>query len=249
VFEKTLDKNGYLFLGPSESLMRRETSFAFDEIGQALVWRFKDRLGMSPRRNAVSPAPKPAPPADKPIFAPLPVPRHVSFPIPREIKKDETHYENAIGYFQIKKLEKAEREFQEQLRITPDHVPSLVGLAHLYAGSGRDTLAFDHCQRIVKIDNLIADAYFIQGLILFGKKDFMKASTLFKKTVYCDEKHFVAQYFLALTYKEFHQTEHANRQFRVAIHAIDEMGADGLTRELAGHCGNYILSLCIDNVT
>ena len=242
VFEKTLDKNGYLFLGPSESLIRRETSFVFNQIGPALVWR------------PPSSASQPASFVDRPIFtpkskAPSTPPSHAKFLIPRAVKKDESHYENALGYFQIKQIEKAEKEFQEQLKILPDHVPSLVGMALLYSGSGREALAFNYCQKALKIDNLTADAYFIQGLILFRNKDLIKASALFKKTVYCDEKHFVAQYFLALTYKEFHQIQQANRQFRIAIHAIDELGADGLTRELAGHSGNYILSLCMDNVT
>jgi len=237
VFEKALDKNGYLFLGPFETLMRRETSFIFNEIGQALVWRLKEasvpvkeRVSLPPP-NIVMDAPPPA------VF------------VDKVIKGDESHYEKAAGYFHIKRNQIAEKEFQEQLKITPDHVPSLVGLAFLYADVGDSVLALEYCQKALKVDNLIADAYFIQGLVLFQMKDFEEALKLFKKTVYCDDKHFVAQYFLALTYKEFNRPQQANHQFRVAIHAIDDLGKDGLTRELAGHCGNYILSLCLDNVT
>ena len=253
IISQNLAKEGHLFLGTAESLLRRTTAFNLQEIGQAFVWRPKGvLLKESPKKDVLFSvlrdieqkeeiAFEPAAAFESPVLKPL----HVVIPEPA---RDELHYENAMGYYKIKLFEKAEEEFQAQLAIIPDHLASLVGLAKVYADTGKDQLALEVCQKAVQMDNLIADIYFIMGLIAFKQKKLGEAITHFKKTIYCNENHFVAQYYLALVYKEQGQVQKANHQFRIAAHMIDDLGEGGLNKELVGHSGNYIVSLCVDNI-
>ena len=70
----------------------------------------------------------------------------------------------------------------------------------------------------------------------------------FKKTVYCDENHFTALYYLVLAYKESGRKREAEKQFRIVVHTIDALDNGALKREVAGHSGNYIFSMCIDSM-
>ena len=174
------------------------------------------------------------------------LPRPLSLRKKTQRVEEVRHYEKGIGYLELKMFEKAEQEFKEQLRLLPKHVPSLLGLANLYADTGRDSEADAACQSAIKADNLQPAPHFILGLMAFKKEDFSSAAVCFKKTLYCDEGHFLARFYLALTNKSLGNTEAAHREFSTTISTIKNSGSEGLREEIAGNSASYILSLCED---
>lgn len=252
---ENLSKDGYFFLGVAESLLRRNTSFNLQEIGETFVWRLKDvvlkkseQMGMRPllyeEGEDNSPKRFSTPPPELEIIVTPPLPK-----VHWETSQDQSNYENGIGYYKIKQFDKAEEELLNQLQRTPGHLPSLIALTKVYADSGKDQLAVERCRQVIEIDNLVADIYFILGFVAFKRQQYSEALKYFKKTVYCDENHFVAHYYCALTSKEMGDPQQANRQFYVAAHTIDALGEEGLAKELIGQSGSYILSLCMDNIS
>lgn len=248
--EENLDPDGYLFLAPSESLSGRRTGFDVERINGAFVYRHKGKVV---NKEASLPSSRSAPTSTKAVSAPMvrPVsmaplkPRQV---LPHETKPQEIHYENALGYVAIKQLDKGEEEFLQQLKLMPRHAKSLVGLAQIYADTGRDELAVATCKRAVDIDNLLTDSYFILGLVYYKRKEYPEALSCLKKTLYCNENHFLAQYYLGAVYNEMHKKQDAGKQFQVTVDIIQAMGQEGMCKEIAGVSGSYVLSLCMDSV-
>jgi len=235
IVSKALVKTGYLFLGFSEWL-QEETGFEPENVGNGFVWRHKESAShkehsakiTEPPRGFICAKPKKA--------------RRLKF-LP-----GEAHYENAIGYLQIKDLDGAEVEFKKQLEVIPGHVASLTGLAQVYADINKSELALLTANKVIEEDNLSADAYFIIGLVYFQQGKLEEAMTYFKKAVYCEATHFSAQCYVAMVYKEMKRNEEANRQFRVTIGVINSLGEEGLSQEFVGLSGNYILSICMDSM-
>ena len=255
---KYISSYGYLFLGSAESLLRRQTAFGMEKIGEVFLWRLREyvqgeKTGSGTTRDYVKDIskkitlPKVSPAPKLPIKKPAAAAR-VIVSVP-EVNRDYTHYDDAMGYWNIKKFGKAEQGFKEQLKVTPKHIESLIGLGMLYADSGRDQLAVSCCEEVIRIDNLVEDVYFILGLVAYKAGNFDKAVINFKKTVYCNENHFVAQYYLGLAYKDSGESDQADRQLQVAVEVIESMGDDGVNTEIAGHTGGYVLSLCVDSVS
>ena len=250
---RNMSREGYLFLGYSESLLRRKTQFELAEIGSAFVWRLSRQMSKTASQPSriISFSP-PVIVHESPALAALPDSEEkISLsPIDSEEESQDAdiHYENALGYYAIKEIAKAEQEFQKHLKSHPRHLQSHVGLADIYAGMEKEALAISYCRKAIDIDILAGDAYFILGKLHYRNREFEKAVENFKKTIYSDTTHFLAHYYLAMTYRALGQKDDANRQFRVTIETIEQLGPEGLRRELAGHTGNYIVSLCIDNI-
>ncbi len=250
IMEENLVEDGYLFLGPSESLFGRKTGFEMQRINSAFVCRHKGK-GAARQEEWLSFEAVPLStkeirlPTVKPNVPQLAVPIAI---LPPEVQNNEIHYQNALGYAVIKLYDKAEQEFQEQLKITPRHAKSLVGLAQIYADTGRDEIAIDTCNKAIESDNLLTDSYFILGLIHYKRGEYSEAVSDFKKTIYCDENHFLAQYYLGAVYQELHKAKSAQQQFQTTINVIQALGEEGLRREIAGLSGSYVMSLCMDSV-
>ncbi len=255
-FERHMNKWGYLFLGTAESLAWKNTRFQFTEIRHAYMWRLGDHAPGVEKKQAPKkhPVVKPPPRAKQAAAQAVLVPEkkaepRVFAPVPSVNKEpDRSHYENGLGYLQIKMLDKAETEFKEQLRITPRHIPTLIGLANLCADRGKDDQALSFCEQAVLADNLLPEAYLIRGLIAFKRRDFACASAEMKKTLYCNEGHYVARFYLALCYKEMSRPKEAQRELEIIVEMLRSFGPEELRGELAGHSASYILSLCEDHL-
>ena len=123
---------------------------------------------------------------------------------------------------------------------------TLTALANLYADSGRDEQAVLVCEQAIKADNLSGEIYFTLGLVRFKKREYKDALSLLKKTLYCDEAHFLARFYLGLTYKELARDDDARRELVTTVALIQSAGPEALRREIAGQSGSYILSLSED---
>lgn len=242
LFEENISAGGYLFLGSAESLSGMNTRFVLEEIREAYVWKAVQRAGKGTDRKA-----RESNGARPPAY--LNFPKRANRAVPEKPRQEEfSHYENGVGYLKIRMPEKAEAEFKEQLRLTPRHVSTMASLAGLYADRGLDDRAIEICRGALKLDNLLSDVHFTLGTICFKKRDAASAVSEFKKTLYCDETHFLAQYCLALCYQMQGSKEEAQRTFEVTAEAIRNLGPDGLKKEIGCYTGGYILNLCMDNL-
>ena len=249
VFEKRMNPEGYLFLGFSESLLRRKTGFKMVEFGKAFAWKLngaqefrkdpvvRNKLTHKEYRfcNFEKLQESKARIASKESLA------------QRKTKESIEHYQNALGYMKLKHLEKAEEEFQAQLNKNPKHVPSLVGLATIYSDQELDSKARETSMEALKINNLAVEPYMILGALDLKNHNYVSAENCFKKVIYCDAQHFVGHFYLGLVYKEQRKPKAANREFIAAMESIEALGEEGLTREVSGYSANYILNLCVDS--
>lgn len=250
-----LTKSGSLFLGSSESLLFSDTLFELSRIGEVPIWipihdqikKKKEVVDLPTSRNRD---------VLEGTFHKLLSFVEKSKDKPAEEKKvvfkpsvqEEIHYENALGYLQMKKIEQAEKSLKDQLKLIPDHVLSMIQLAAIYADTDRDALALDLCEKILEKDVLADEVYFIKGVVSFKKGEFDSAITNFKRNLYCDEANFVALYYLGLSYKQKNKLEESKKYFLNTEGIISRLNQDELKSKKHGYTADYIYSLCSDMV-
>ena len=235
--ESRISENAYLFLGASESLFSKNTNFITDSNHGAFIWKLDKTFKKTQDIKFVEPVK---------IEKSLPVIKKE--PIALEEVDKRVHFDNAVGYTTIKLFDKAEIEFKAQLEITPDDIPALKALAQLYVDSDKYDLSESIVNRVIKLDNLCDESYFILGLISYKLNEIDDAIIQFKKTIYCNNSNFTAYYYLGLSFKQQGNIDKANNNFRSAALIIEGMGEEGFNTEYGGMKGGYLFSLCIDNV-
>ena len=130
-------------------------------------------------------------------------------------------YDKALWHIERKLFDEAKAEIVSHLKNAPHDLQMLSLLAYLYTEQGSLSLAKKTCQDTIQIDSLTTAPHYILGLIEFKEKNYTDAIINFKKSIYCDEYFYLAQYYQGLTYQLQGKHDKAQKLFMNTLESID----------------------------
>lgn len=167
----------------------------------------------APRPPPPSPPPKPSRPVPAPITARA---------------EPATGLDTARRLIRDKRHDEAGALLRGILAHIPDHLPALVLLAHVQVLRRDHPAAQTLAQRALELDPWAVEAMVVQGFAAKWQGDHDTAIRWFKQAVYARHQSWVAQYYLAESYRAAGQPDLARRTYRVALqHLTQHPDGDG----------------------
>lgn len=215
----------------------------------------KKATGTLPARfqAAVRPAPRSNPPLGS-TFGPDPLPSSTP-PVTRTRRNPagpayesqgassakSNPCEQAQLLLQAGRIQDAITELRQKLGLEPNFAPahSLLGLA--YAELGQWDEARQWCQSALKWDNLLAEAYFVLGLVAQHEQDTGTAIDMFKKAVYLDRQAPLFHLHLGLLYHHQGQSQLARRAYTTLVRILEKWPPEQIVPYSGGATAKYLL--------
>lgn len=150
-------------------------------------------------------------------------------------------YEQAQILLQAERVQDVIAVLQQKLSNEPDFAPahSLLGLA--YAELGQWEEAQRWCHSALKLDKLLAEAYFVLGLVSQNEADIHTAIGMFKKAIYLKRFEPLFHFHLATLYHQQKNTELTRRAYQNAIRILEKWPHDQIVSYSGGATAKYLL--------
>ncbi|AVM75150.1 CheR family methyltransferase [Magnetospirillum gryphiswaldense] len=175
------------------------------------------RPSRSPPPAPPAPPPKPNRPVPAPVVAPVVA---TAAPAP--------DLDTARRLIRDKRHDEAGALLRGILAQSPDHLSALVLLAHVQVLRRDYPTAQTLAQRALELDAWSVEAMVVQGFAAKWQGDHDAAIRWFKQAVYTRHHCWVAQYYLAESYRAAGQPDLARRTYRVALqHLTQHPDGDG----------------------
>lgn len=216
-----LEEGGYLLLGHSET------------------WNGKEQAGsMTPHSHSIYQKTKPSRQKNRSYLATLSLDPSVAFPAKKDsVARNDIHtlvqsevedspertmsenlYCEGLKAYKEKQFVLAEKLFLAALDLVPDSEDFMLPLTYLYTDMGEMEKARQQSERMLQVNSLQAEAYFIKGLIALHEQDLGQAERLFRQCVYCNENHIPGLYYLGSILDDLGLTAKAEKTY---THALD----------------------------
>ena len=128
---------------------------------------------------------------------------------------DETiHYNLAIAWGQLGRVEAAKKEYLEALRLFPEYSEAHVNLGNLLARQGQHAEALEHFNLALKANPESASAHNALGTALAKQKDYREALAHFLEATRLEPNYLEAHYNLGITYLSQGKSAQAIEKFR-----------------------------------
>jgi chemotaxis protein methyltransferase CheR len=210
-FAACLKPTGLLFLGHAETSLQRspqleircrENSFYYCKLARG--------------KAASSPAPlqaQPLPPApcSQPEPAPTPAARL------SEVQR----------LFDAEQVDAAEELLEALLKECPDETGALVLKGFLLAGKGRFQEALEVCGRVLGVNDLLAEAYFLKGVVLDASGRLAEAADEYRKALLLEHDFIMPRYYMGRLHLRRGRGPEAKREIRNSLRILarrDETG-------------------------
>ena len=232
-FSACLKPGGHLFLGHSETLAQISSRFDRLSMEGGFFYRKKDTRSAATESMPVrhkSPAPMPAevrPHRPKPPVSGKPATPDRT-PAPETDKGVAEHYREAQELFAAEHFPQAATMLKDIIRRQPDHAGAMVSLAFILANNGHYQEALATCGKALVINDLMAEAYFLKGLILEMTDDLGEAAEEYRKAILLEMDFVMPHYQLSRLYSRLGRKKEALRELKntlktVAKHGINEI--------------------------
>lgn len=138
---------------------------------------------------------------------------------PEDVKtsKAQIQYKLGVALEHKGELFAAEEAYEEAVRIDPEHVGALMGLARVYQRTGRADTALEIYDRLAKIDPSNPAVWNDWGLCYKELGDLASAESRLRKAVELDPMRALSRNNLAMVLAELGYEEEAWEQFRQAV--------------------------------
>lgn len=255
-FHNCLEMNGYLFLGPAETLWQMPNNkFATVELPNVFLYRKQahavkqddarpfigipdirlEQLSLSKKTFDVMRESKPAVRIDK-IIEP-------------KLKKDiEPLYNEAIGLFNEKKYQQAIELFDKIISQDKNCVCACFAKATILANQAKYDEAMGELKKIIKTDNLHCESYYLLGVLLYKAGDLKAAETQFKKVIYIAPETVLAYFNLGDIYLRQKKNKNAAREFNNTVRLLETMEKDEQIRFCEDITAELLLMACKNNL-
>lgn len=251
-FYETLVEGGWLIVGHSEPSLVMYNSFQLHQYPDAFLYQ---KISRPTSRQKEWPHPEtgraiataPLDPMTLPAIAlrpALPAPTLAEEPLvaTKLAGTNNEAYLKAQRHLRTGRVQEAIIELQQQLTQRPDFAPahSLLGLA--YANLEQWTEAKQCCHSALALDNLLAEAYFVLGLVAQQEADQAVAITMFKKAIYLDRRAPLFHFHLAVLYRRQGQLEAAQRTYQNGVRILKKWPPDQVVPYSDGTTARYLLA-------
>ncbi len=236
-FSHCLAPGGFLFLGHSESLSQVSERFVRESKMEGFFYRLKDD-GMN-QAEAVGGEPPPLSTAPAPTVPKVQSPREMPSAPPRE-----SVYAEGMKAFQGEEFARAARLFDQVLETDPRHLGALVGKGFVLANQGRYPQALQCCRRILEIDDLFPEAYFLQGIVLEAMEDEEGAVREYRRALLLDAAFVAARYNLSRLYRRLGKPRDARRELVNALRILEKTAPEALIPHSGGISREVFMEVC-----
>ncbi len=233
-FADSLVCGGFLFLGHAETLAQVSVRFERASYAEGFFYRKKSdsapegRPEPRPVRQEPWPvrpeAPKAVPvrPAPaRPVPPPPVVAEGVAEPGP------EVSFQRATALFNAEQFAEASRLVGQILRHDPEHVGALVMHGFILANKGDFEEGLEVCNRVLGIDDLRPEAYFLRGVIL-DMLDRQTAVEEYRKAILLQMDFVMPHYQLGRLYIRQGKVREGVRELRNSLKILERGGAESL---------------------
>ncbi len=264
-FYNCLAQDGYLFLGHTESLWQITDKFERVEFPQTFI--YKKRLGPV-REEAMKPfiavpqieierwpSLKEAG-TEKRFFPqelgsdvqerPKPL-EEVEKPLDRKEKVQSAYEQTALRLREMKDQTTLPHPYGMIDQDKDDPCSSLTK-ATLLANEAKYKEAADILAKIIAVDNLSVEAYYLLGVLSYKSSDLKEAETQFRRVIYVAPDSVLAYFNLGSIYLYQTKFDEAAREFRNAIRLLEKRPKDEQVRFCEDFTVEFLLRACRNNL-
>jgi len=264
-FYGCLARDGYLFLGHSETLWQITNTFETVEFPQTFVYRkapipvdgevmkpfmgvpevrleeFPPISGSFSRGDVLHEEPK-----SNAELNLQPVAEIEGLPVAEE--EIESLYRDAKILFKEKKFEEALSLSEAIIARDSSHTGAYLIKATILANQAHYEDAVDVLSEMIGMDNLNVDAYYLLGVLFYKTRDLREAEAQFKKVIYIDPEIVLAYFNLGNIYLYQGKFRKASREFRNAIRLLEKRQKDEQVRFCEDFTVEFLLRACQNNL-
>ena len=108
--------------------------------------------------------------------------------------------------------------------------------------------AADILAKIIEVDNLSVEAYYLLGVLSYKSSDLKEAETQFRKVIYVDPDSVLAYFNLGNMYLYQRKFSEAAREFRNAIRLLEKRPKDEQVKFCEDFTVEFLLRACRNNL-
>jgi chemotaxis protein methyltransferase CheR len=251
-FANCLRPGGYLFLGHAETLSNISSRFQRVTRTGAFYYRCQPPVPPLAINKAIGsivlPVKAPPFPQEKPI-AKSPIERQPIQLLP-PTPKDPAEIpladllQQAMQAFHREDYRTASQKYDTMLARDPLQVQALIGQGFIMANQGRYDDALILCTKVLAIDDLSPDAYFLRGLILDMQDDLEGAMAEYRKTLLLDMEFIMAHYYLGKVHWRQGRQGDAQRGLKNTVRLLEKFRDDQPIPHSGGLSKGVFLEMC-----
>lgn len=250
-FAESLDDNGYLFIGYSETLQ------FISEKYRMISW--EDAIFYTKSKSEIAPA-RFAPPRPKPIELKVDA-------ILEEISKAEFEAEAKEGLESRKRSQEYEEKIVQAMKaILYKNYDAAISLsreareievkapepyfiaAQVYTNQGRFKDAKEDLANALKLDAMYVPAHYLLGSIHTEEGDLESAEASYRKTLYLDKEFSLAHFGLANIYRDKGMINEALREYRNTLNILSRSSPYDIVAYSGGFNSSVLSGVCKDNI-
>lgn len=225
----SLVPGGLLFLGHAETLYQISSRFERHSHGGAFYYREKKGRSIPalpeppaaptqaavPAREKRAVKPPAVAPAVRKVQAPLAVP-------PPPAADPEGLFQKARTLFEAEEFREAAELLAEVVRQRPDHTGALILQGFIMANAGRFQESLRLCQQALAVNDLLPEAYFLEGLILDMTDRLGEAAEEYRKAILLRMEFVMSHYYLGRLYFRLGRETDGARELRNTLKILEK---------------------------
>lgn len=221
-FYHLLLEGGYLFLGPTEKLPYSTISASMKSLGHSVYQKSSVPLSPSHKLSKIKSLPSKSVRKEVDLSSlKARLAKGVSKPHTSP-QADQDGWLQGQQAYQNKDFPKAQKSLSLYLEQHPQHLDARLLLAHTHADLGQIQEAQKQCERIVEQDSLFDAAYFLKGMLYQNQHQPKAAESMFRKCIYCNEKNYLAHYFLGELLEGQGNQQKAIKEYRNVVRILEK---------------------------
>lgn len=235
-FAEALKPGGYLFLGYSETLAH--FSSRFERLIENGVVYYRKRDVQRPSIEKTEPALSLAGNKDA-LRIPLQLPPAPAPCSLQDGKNIDLLYKEALARKHERAYASAENLFRQVLDRKADHIETIVGEAMILASCGRFHESLQRCDRVLQIDDLLPEAYYVRGFAYDRTGRSSEAIDEYRKAILLKMDFIMPHYRLGILYSRSGQHGNGKRSLKNSLKLLEQVEPNGIipfsggaTREL-----------------
>lgn len=254
-FYSSLNEEGYLFTGGTETLYGISDKFELVDIDHAMVYKKIPAKELKPTQEKVWPW-QPAeifPEKEKTTVAPTYKAQEVikkkALLSPAKSLKDARQlYEKAKKAFLKKDYETAQKSAKSALEIESALEEAHILLANIFLNQDRFGEAERECQKAININFLFAEPRYLLGLIHKKKLQYKEALDNLRKAIYLNTNYSLAHFTIAELYREKSQAQEALKAYRNTLKALEHEPEEQFKESSGGLAKKVLAQICVKSM-
>lgn len=258
-FAKSLNEDGYLFIGYSESLQFISDHFRMIDWEDAIFYAKVKEGREAPRFRPFGPAER------EPVRVEISVEQFEKAveELSRAEVAADTHKEaerhksskrlkelliEAVKAFHLKQYEEAIALAEEARKVDQDAVEPYYLVAEISANQGRPELAKENLRMALGKDMMFAPAHYLMGSLHIQENSHEEAKNSLKKAIYLDHGFSLAHFGLANIYRDSGNIASALREYRNTLNILSKASLYDIVPYSGGFNTVTLASVCKSNI-